>query len=207
MRTNKKFGKCQIKIVFTVCTFRLIIFHKISFDLKMFTVESRILRKILFSIVADKKCDKIQTKMHHQIEDMVKDWNDTISNYVNTISKLFELIQMAERHMRVNEISGELHSFNKLTKTAVELCNKFYDFIRFTVPDSAISIGEYLNVISKANSQLQDIREMLSSILIISSHREIIENVREVKSKMEEIQSQMKIIHTQITDCTENVLK
>lgn len=169
--------------------------------------ESRKLRNILLSIAINRKFEKIQHKHQQRINDVVKDWNETISNYLKTISKLFELIQMAEQQSRLDQIDSELQSFNKLTSGAAELCNKFFEFFKYIIPDSSLNVFNYLDVITKANSQLEDIKDMLSSILIVSSKREIIESVQEVKLKMEGIQSEMKVIHSQITDCTENILK
>lgn len=169
--------------------------------------ESRNLRKILYSIAINKKCERIHQKIQQRIDDVIKDWNETISNYVRTIANLFELIQLAEQQQRLDRINSELKGFNDLTKTAVELCDKFFGFIKHIIPDSSINVGDYLEVITKADGQLEDIKEMLSSILIVSSHREVIENVQEVKLKMEEIQSQMQVIQKRLTDCTEKVLK
>lgn len=169
--------------------------------------ESRNLRKILYSIAINKKCERIHQKIQQRIDEVTKDWNETISNYVRTIANLFELIQLAEQQQRLDRINNELKSFNELTKATVELCDKFFGFIKLVIPDSSINVADYMEVLTKADGQLEDIKEMLSSILIVSSSRDVIENVQEVKLKMEEIQSQMQVIQKRLTDCMEKVLK
>lgn len=169
--------------------------------------ESRKLRNQLIAIALKRKNDKLRQRIQHRYEETSKEWSQTVSDYFKTIATLFQLVQMGEQHTRLGTMGRELKEITDLIKNASTMCDEFSKLIKFIVPDSALNVVDFLDVFTNFGHILEEIREMLSSIVLTGNQDEVIEQVQEVKLKMEKISSEMKMIHSQITNCTESILK
>lgn len=157
-------------------------------------------------LALNKKSDKINQKLHNQIDIAVKEWERIIFDYINVTKELSALTKTAEQQKKLTNLRLQLKQYSDLIKLSTEHFDSLWKMIDIMLPVAAVT-PEWMDNIMKQEKKLSQMKEALVPLLVFSCSREVIEIVQKMMMHINEIQTKMNFLVGRLRDGMEETLK
>lgn len=164
------------------------------------------LRKALIAIGIRRKSEKIQQRIQAQINAAIKDWEATLTQYINAIKELNLITTMAEQQRKLICLRKSLKKCTQLIRSALYQFSLISELIDTVMPRSLLN-GNWLDTIIKHDEQLGQMKNALAPLLLFSCNREVIEIVQKMMLQINDIQAKIKFLTEKIREMTKQTLK
>lgn len=168
--------------------------------------ESQQLRRALMTVALNKKSEKINQKLQHQIDVAVKEWERIIFDYINVTKEVCALTKTAEQQHKLTNLRAQLKQYADLIKLSTQHFDSLWKMIDVMLPVAAVA-PEWMDNIIKQEQKLSQMKETLVPLLVFSSNREVIETVQKMMLHINEIQTKISILAGRLRDGMEDTLK
>lgn len=157
------------------------------------------LRQAFLTVVFNKRSDKLQQKIQNQITTTLKEWEVVMYDYVNIITKLNQLTEIAEQQNRLNNVRKTLNECKELVTLGTDQFEKIWKLIEMALPISVIN-NSWMESIVKYADHLAQIKEALAPLLMYSSNRSIIEIVQKMLAQISDIQTKINFLTDKVNE-------
>lgn len=168
--------------------------------------ESQSLRRALMNVALNKKSDKINQKLHNQIDIAVKEWGRIIFDYINVTKEMSALTETAEQQKKLTNLRLQLKQYSDLIKLSTDHFDSLWKMIDIMLPVAAVT-PEWMDNILKQEQKLSQMKEALVPLLLFSCNREVIEIVQKMMLHINEIQAKMNFLAGRLRDGMEETIK
>lgn len=168
--------------------------------------ESQQLRRALMNVALNKKSDKINQKLHNQIDVAIKEWERIIFDYINVTKEMSALTKTAEQHRKLTNLRLQLKQYSDLIKLSTEHFDSLWNMIDVMLPVAAVQ-PEWMETIMKQEQKLSQMKEALVPLLLFSCNREVIEIVQKMMLHINEIQTKLNFLVGRLRDGMEETFK
>lgn len=158
------------------------------------------------TVVLNRKSDKINQKLHNQIDVAIKEWERIIFDYINVTKEMSVLAKTAEQQKKLTNLRLQLLQYSDLIKLSTEHFDSLWNMIDVMLPVAAVS-PEWMDNILKNKQKLGQMKEALVPLLLFSSNREIIEIVQKMMLHINKIQTKMNFLAGRLRNGMEDALK
>lgn len=157
------------------------------------------LRQAIMVVAMNKKCEKIQQKIHQEFTKTLNEWEKVLFDYVNVTLKLSSLTDLAEQQKRIGGIRSLLKDSTDIIKSVSNQFDKIWDMIETALPISTID-NTWIESIMSYDKHLIDIKKSLEPVMIFSPDRDTIEIVRTMVSQVTDIQAKLNVLSLKIRE-------
>lgn len=168
--------------------------------------DARALRQALLVVALNKKCDKIQQKIHTKINKTSADFETALLDYMNVVNKLKITIELAERHQNNLKLQKLLRESADLVKNFSAQFAMAYEMFDSILPVSSIN-PDWMNNIDKQEKRLIKIKDTLTQIQMFPCNREVIEIVQRMVMQITDIQEKIKVSSEKVRDLMHETIK
>lgn len=169
-------------------------------------MSSEHLRKALFALAINKKSEKIQQKIQHQVNLTLKEWESILYGYVNITGQLSTLTKLAEQQEHITGVRKTLKECTDLAEAGTETFDKIWRLVELSLPISTMD-HNWMTSIIKHERLLCEIKESLSSLLLFSSNREVIEIVQKMMIQITEVLSKVNVLSSKVREKVSDVFR
>lgn len=168
--------------------------------------DCKVLRQALLAVALNKKCDKIEQKIHTKINKIIAEFELVLLDYMNVVNKLKLAIELAERHQNNLKLQKLLRESADIIKNFSAQFSMVYEIFETILPVSSIN-PEWMNNIDRQEKRLIKIKDTLTQIQMFPCNREVIEIVQRMVMQITDIQEKIKVSSEKVRDVMHETIK